>query len=125
MRTVAAPRESLTLTEAASIGLRLDRDDEIIRRAFQLGDDGRWHRSPTIDRFVEIAHVIDALRLMPVYTASSCRTVTVLAEHRDPNEEAAACARRHAERVRARWSSRVPNWTAFPPATTRTSRCPK
>jgi pimeloyl-ACP methyl ester carboxylesterase len=93
---------SRDVEEAASIGLRLDRDDEIIRRAFQLGDDGHWHRSPTIERFVEIAHVIDALRLLPVYTASSCRTVTVLAEHRyAPNEEAAASARRHAERVRA------------------------
>ena len=77
--------------EAASIGLRLDRDGEMVRRAFQLGDDGRWHRSPTISRFVEIAHVLDC-------TGSPCprtpraprRTVTVLAEHRyAPNEEAA------------------------------------
>jgi pimeloyl-ACP methyl ester carboxylesterase len=93
---------SREVAEAASIGLRLDHDDEIIRRAFQLGDDGRWRRSPTIDRFVEIAHALDALRLMPAYTASSCRTVTVLAEHRyDPNEEAAASSRRHADKVRA------------------------
>ena len=88
--------------EAASIGLRLDPDGEMVRRAFQLGDDGRWHSSPTIDRFVEIGRVLDTLRLMPAYTASSCRTVTVLAEHRyAPNEEAATSARRHAEHVRA------------------------
>jgi pimeloyl-ACP methyl ester carboxylesterase len=93
---------SREVEEAASIGLRLDRDDEMVRRAFQLGDDGRWHSSPTIDRFVEIVHVLDALDLMPAYTASSCRTVTVLAEHRyAPNEAAAASSRRHAEQVRA------------------------
>lgn len=93
---------SREVEEAASIGLRLDRDSEMVRRAFQLGDDGRWHSSPTIDRFVEIGHFIETLRLMPAYTASSCRTVTVLAEHRyAPNEEAAASSRRHAEQVRA------------------------
>lgn len=93
---------SREVEEAASIGLRLDRDGEMVRRAFQLGDDGRWHRSPTIDRFVEIIHALEALRLMPAYTASSCRTVTVLAEHRyAPNEEAAASSRRHVEQVRA------------------------
>ncbi len=87
--------------DAASIGLRLERDGEMVRRAFQLGDDGRWHRSPTISRFVEIAHALDALDLMPAYTASSCRIVTVLAEHRyAPNEEAADSARRHADQVR-------------------------
>jgi pimeloyl-ACP methyl ester carboxylesterase len=93
---------SREVEEAASIGLHLDRDGEMVRRAFQLGDDGRWHSSPTIDRFVEIVHVLDALDLMPAYTASSCRTVTVLAEHRyAPNEEAADSSRRHADRVRA------------------------
>ena len=93
---------SREVEEAASIGLHLDRDGEMVRRAFQLGDDGRWHSSPTIDRFVEISHALGALRLMPAYTASSCRTVTVLAEHRyAPNEEAAASSRRHAEQVRA------------------------
>lgn len=93
---------SREVDEAASIGLRLDHDDEIIRRAFQLGDDGRWHRSPTIDRFVEIGHALDALRLMPAYTASSCRTVTVLADHHyAPNEKAAESLRRHADLVRA------------------------
>jgi pimeloyl-ACP methyl ester carboxylesterase len=93
---------SREVAEAASIGLLLDRDGEMVRRAFQLGDDGRWHSSPTIDRFVEIVHVLDALDLMPAYTASSCPTVTVLAEHRyAPNEEAADSSRRHADRVRA------------------------
>jgi pimeloyl-ACP methyl ester carboxylesterase len=93
---------SREVEEAASIGLRLDRDDEMVRRAFQLGDDGRWHSSPTLDRFVEIGHFIGALRLMPAYTASSCRTVTVIAEHRyAPNEEAAASSGRHTEQVRA------------------------
>lgn len=88
--------------EAAAIGLHLDRDGEMVRRAFQLGDDGRWHSSPTIDRFVEIGRFIDTLRLMPAYTASSCRTVTVIAEHRyAPNEEEAAGARRRTEEVRA------------------------
>lgn len=93
---------SREVEEAASIGLRLDRDGEMVRRAFQLGDDGRWHSSPTIDRFVEIVHALEAVRLMPAYTASSCRTVTVLAEHRyAANEEAAASSRRHVEQVRA------------------------
>jgi pimeloyl-ACP methyl ester carboxylesterase len=88
--------------EAASIGLPLDRDDEILRRAYQLGDDGRWHRSPTIARFVEIDQALQALRLMPAYTASSCRIVTVIAEHRDtPNAEAAEVSRRRADRARA------------------------
>ena len=93
---------SREVEEAAAIGLRLDRDGEMVRRAFQLGDDGRWHSSPTIDRFVEIGHFLDALRLIPAYTASSCRTVTVIAEHRyAPNEEAAASSRRHTDQVRA------------------------
>lgn len=93
---------SREVEEAASIGLRLDRDSEMVRRAFQLGDDGRWHSSPTIDRFIEIGHALEALRLMPAYTASSCRTVTVVAEHRyAANEEAAESSRRHAEQVRA------------------------
>ncbi|HEU4910834.1 MAG TPA: alpha/beta hydrolase, partial [Actinomycetes bacterium] len=93
---------SREVEEAASIGLRLDRDGEMVRRAFQLGDDGRWHSSPTIERFVEIGHYLETLRLMPAYTASTCRTVTVLAEHRyAPNEEAAARSRRHAEQVLA------------------------
>ena len=93
---------SREVEEAAAIGLHLDRDGEMVRRAFQLGDDGRWHSSPTIDRFVEIDHALDALRLMPAYTASTCRTVTVIAEHRyAPTEEAATRARRHTERVRA------------------------
>ncbi len=88
--------------EAAAIGLHLDHDGEMVRRAFQLGDDGRWHSSPTIDRFLEIGHALETLRLMPAYTASSCRTVTVIAEHRyAANEEAAASARRHVDLVRA------------------------
>jgi pimeloyl-ACP methyl ester carboxylesterase len=93
---------SREVDEAAAIGLHLDPDGEMVRRAFQLGDDGRWHSSPTIDRFVEIDHFLGTLRLMPAYTASSCRTVTVLAEHRyAPNEEAAASAQRRTEQVRA------------------------
>ena len=93
---------SREIEEAAAIGLHLDREGEMVRRAFQLGDDGRWHSSPTIDRFVEIDHALDALRLVPAYTASSCRTVTVIAEHRyAPNEEAATRSRRRVERVRA------------------------
>jgi pimeloyl-ACP methyl ester carboxylesterase len=88
--------------EAAAIGLHLDRDGEMVRRAFQLGGDGRWHSSPTLDRFLEIVHALEALQLMPAYAARSCRTVTVLAEHRyAADEEAAASSRRHVERVRA------------------------
>jgi len=93
---------SREVEEAASIGVRLDRDGEMVRRAFQLGDAGRWHSSPSIDRFVEISHFVGTLRLMTAYTASSCRTVTVLAEHRyGPNEEAVDSSRRRAEQVRA------------------------
>ena len=93
---------SREVEEAAAIGLHLDRDGEMVRRAFQLGDDGRWHSSPTIDRFAEIDHALETRRLVPAYTASSCRTVTVLAEKRyAPNEEAAASVQRHTERVRA------------------------
>jgi len=92
---------SREVEEAASIGLRLDRDGELVRRAFQPGEDGRWHSSPTIDRFVEIGHFIESLQLMPAYTASSCRTVTVIAQHRyAPDAEAATTSRRHAEHVR-------------------------
>ena len=93
---------SREVEEAAAIGLHLDRDGEMVRRAFQLGDDGRWHSSPTIDRFVEIGHYLETFRLLPVYATSSCRTVTVLAEHRyAPNAEAAAMERRRTEQVRA------------------------
>jgi pimeloyl-ACP methyl ester carboxylesterase len=88
--------------EAAAIGLHLDRDGEMVRRAFQLGEDGRWHSSPTIDRFVETVHALEALRLMPAYTASLCRTITVIAEHRyAATAEEAASSRRHVDHVRA------------------------
>ena len=90
------------VSEAAAVGLRLDPDGEMVRRAFQLGDDGLWHRSPTINRFVEIVRALEARPLIPAYAASSCPTVTVIAEHRyAPNEEEAASTRRHVERVRA------------------------
>jgi pimeloyl-ACP methyl ester carboxylesterase len=93
---------SRDVDEVTSFGLRVGRDDEIIRRAFQLGDDGLWHRSPTFSRFVEIARALRTLRLLSVYAASSCRTVTVFAERRyAPNEAAAEVARRHADRFRA------------------------
>ena len=96
---------SRDVDEVTSYGLRVDRDDEIIRRAFQLGDDGLWHRSPTVSRFVEIARALRTLPLLSVYEASSCRTVTVFAERREaPNEEAAQAAeaaRRYADRFRA------------------------
>jgi pimeloyl-ACP methyl ester carboxylesterase len=91
--------------EVASLGLPLDRDDEIIRRVFQLGGDARWHRSPTNERYVEIGDALGTLRLLPVYAASTCRTVTVFAERRDaPTEETAASSRRHADRV---WAALV------------------
>jgi len=93
---------SREVEEAAAIGLRLDRDGEMVRRAFQLGDDGRWHSSPTIDRFVETVRALEALRLMPAYAATSCRTITVIADHRSAaNDEAAASSRLHVEQVRA------------------------
>jgi pimeloyl-ACP methyl ester carboxylesterase len=93
---------SREVEEAASIGLHLDRDGEMVRRAFQLGDDGRWHSSPTVDRFVETVRALEALRLMPAYIASSGRTITVIAERRSAaTEEAAASSRRHVGRVRA------------------------
>lgn len=90
------------VAEAAAIGLRLDPDGEMVRRAFQLGDDGRWHSSPTLGRFLETVHALESLRLLPAYTASTCRTVTVIAERRFAStEEEAASARRHVDRVRA------------------------
>ena len=93
---------SREVEEAASIGLRLDRDGEMVRRAFQLGDDGRWHSSPTIERFDETVRALEALHLVPAYAASSCRTITVIADHRYAvDEEAAVSARRHVEQVRA------------------------
>ena len=93
---------SREVEEAAAIGLHLDRDGEMVRRAFQRGDDGLWHSSPTLDRFVETVHALESLPLMAAYAASSCRTVTVIAEHRyAPNEEEAARARRHVDQVRA------------------------
>jgi pimeloyl-ACP methyl ester carboxylesterase len=93
---------SREVEEAAAIGLHVDRGGEMVRRAFQRGDDGLWHSSPTLDRFVETVRALEALPLMAAYIASSCRTVTVIAEHRyAPNEEEAARARRHVEQVRA------------------------
>jgi hypothetical protein len=93
---------SREVDEAAAIGLSLDRDGEMVRRAFQLGDDGRWHSSPTIDRFDEIVRALGSLRLLPAYAETSCRTITVIADHRYAvDEEAAVSARLHVERVRA------------------------
>ena len=87
--------------EAAEIGLHLDPDGEMVRRAFQLRDDGLWHSSPTTERFVEVLRALEARRLLPTYAASSCRTVTVIAEQRQTADEAASAVRRHSERVRA------------------------
>jgi len=93
---------SREVAEAAAIGLHLDRDGEMVRRAFQLGDDGRWRSSPSIDRFREIVRTIEALRLLPIYAATSCRTITVIAEQRyAANAEEAAGARRRVDQVRA------------------------
>ncbi len=88
--------------EAAAIGLHLDPQGEMVRRAFQLGDDGLWHSSPTLGRFVEIERVLGSLDLVPAYAASTCRTVTVIAEHRyAETAEEEIDARRHVDRVRA------------------------
>jgi pimeloyl-ACP methyl ester carboxylesterase len=93
---------SREVEEAAAIGLRLDRDGEMVRRAFQLGDDGRWHSSPSIDRFVEIVRSLEALRLLPAYAATSCRTITVIAEHRyAASSDDAAAALRRVDHLRA------------------------
>ncbi len=93
---------SREVEEAAAIGLRLDRDGEMVRRAFQRGDDGLWHSSPSIDRFVETVRSLESLPLMAAYTTSACRTVTVIAEHRyAPNVEEATRSRRQVEQVRA------------------------
>jgi pimeloyl-ACP methyl ester carboxylesterase len=90
------------LDETSAMGLGLDGDDEILRRAYQRGDDGLWRRSPSAQQFVGINKALDGLRLLPFYTASACRTLTVVAERRDaPTEEMAASRRRHAEKVRA------------------------
>jgi pimeloyl-ACP methyl ester carboxylesterase len=92
---------SREVEEAAAIGLRLDPYGEMVRRAFQLGDDGLWHSSPTLDRFVETVRALESLPLLAAYIASSCRTVTVIAEHRyAPNGKDAARSRRHVEQVR-------------------------
>lgn len=92
---------SREVEEAAAIGLHLDRDGEMVRRAFQPGEGGRWHSSPSIDRFDEIVRALESLRLMPAYNASSCRTVTVIADHRHAaDEQSAASTRRHVEHVR-------------------------
>ena len=90
------------VSEAAAVGLHLDPDGEMVRRSFQLRDDGLWHSSPTLSRFVEIVRALEARPLIPAYAASSCPTVTVIAEHRyAPSEEEAASTRLHVERVRA------------------------
>ena len=88
--------------EAAAIGLHLDPHGEMVRRAFQLGDDGLWHSSPTLGRFVEIERAIESMDLVRAYAASTCRTITVIAERRyAETAEAEADARRHVDRVRA------------------------
>jgi pimeloyl-ACP methyl ester carboxylesterase len=93
---------SREVAEAAAIGLPLDRDGEMVRRAFQLADDGRWHSSPSIGRFLEIVRTFEALRLLPAYAATSCRTITVIAEQRyAANADDAAGARRRVDQVRA------------------------
>ena len=93
---------SREVEEAAAIGLHLDRDGEMVRRAFQRGDGGRWHSSPSVDRFLEIADALARLRLLPVYAASACPTVTVIAERRyAADDEDAAVAQRHVDLVRA------------------------
>jgi pimeloyl-ACP methyl ester carboxylesterase len=91
------------VAEAAAIGLHLDPDGEMVRRAFQLGgDDGLWRSAPTLDRFVETVRALEALPLLDAYRATSCPTITVIADQRSAmDEEQEAQARRHVDRVRA------------------------
>lgn len=80
--------------EAAAVGLHLDRDGEMVRRAFQRRADGRWHSSPSIDRFIDVVRSLDSLQLLPACAATSCRTVTVIAEQRHAADDVAAAAER-------------------------------
>ena len=104
--------------EYVAIGLRVDPGDEILRRGYQQGDDGRWHRLPTMARFVEIDQTLKTLTLLPTYTTSPCRIVTVIAEHRDtPDAEAgAACApsRQTGGSARGRCRAGQPSLGHFP-----------
>ena len=53
-------------------------------------------------RFVEIDQALTTFSLLPAYTASPCRIVTVIAEHLDtPDADAAETSRRRADRARA------------------------
>jgi pimeloyl-ACP methyl ester carboxylesterase len=86
--------------EAESMGLHLDGADEALRRCYPLGGDGLWHRSPTIQRFVEIDEAIAAMDLLPAYARTACPTVTVVAERRDaPTDAIADVHRKHTENL--------------------------
>ena len=103
------------LDETAPMRLDLDRDDEILRRAYQRGGDGLWHRSPSSQRFIEIVQALDDVPLPSFYTASACPTVTVVAEGGSAStEEVAVTRRRHADRVRA-WLAGVGSEVATVP----------
>lgn len=89
------------VAEAAAIGLHLDPDGEMVRRAFPRGADGRWHASPSLARFLEIAGALAELPLAHDYATTTCRTVTLIADHRSsPDEHEAAEARLHVARAR-------------------------
>jgi pimeloyl-ACP methyl ester carboxylesterase len=76
--------------EAASMGLHLEGTDEALRRCYTLGDDGLWHRTPTIQRFMEIDAAVGAMNILPSYARTRCPTVTVVADRRDAPTEAMA-----------------------------------
>jgi pimeloyl-ACP methyl ester carboxylesterase len=110
--------------EAAEVGLRLDPGGEMVRRAFQLRSDGLWHGSPTTSRFVEILRALEALRLLPLYAATSCRTVTVVAEHRTPRTtKRQPVSASTSDAFRQPCARPATSWTASLRVTTRTSRC--
>jgi hypothetical protein len=62
---------SREIEEAAPVGFHLDRDGEMVRRAFQLRDDGLWHSSPSTSRFTEIVRALRTLHLLPAYVFST------------------------------------------------------
>jgi pimeloyl-ACP methyl ester carboxylesterase len=75
--------------------------DDLLRRGFALGPDGRWSRKPPAAHYLAVARGLRGLDLLAYYTRAACPTVTGLAARRDqPTPELAAATAGHIEAVR-------------------------
>jgi pimeloyl-ACP methyl ester carboxylesterase len=88
--------------ELAAAGVPTDVvPDDVLRRGFAVGPDGRCRRKPPAAHYLAVARSLRDLDLLAYYARATCPTVTGLAARRDlPTPELAAAAAVHVEALR-------------------------